>query len=209
MSHLILLGDSIFDNAAYVAGGPDVVRQVRDRLPPGWTATLRAVDGSVTDRVERQLGRLPADAGYLVVSVGGNDALGYASTLEAGVHSVAEAVDRLATVRERFGEDYETMLDRVLEHGLPTAVCTIHDTRIPPPRWRLVVTALSVFNDCITRSAFSRSLPVIDLRLICDRDEDYANPIEPSVRSGEKIAAAIAGLVISPPGERSRSVIIA
>lgn len=106
MSHLVLLGDSIFDNAAYVAGGPDVVRQVRDRLPPGWTATLRAVDGSVTNGVERQLGRLPADAGYLVVSVGGNDALGYASILEAGVHSVAEAVDRLATVRERFGKDY-------------------------------------------------------------------------------------------------------
>jgi hypothetical protein len=209
MSHLILLGDSIFDNAAYVAGGPDVVRQVRDRLPPGWTATLRAVDGSVTNGVERQLGRLPPDAGYLVVSAGGNDALGYASILEAAVHSVAEAVDRLATVRERFGQDYETMLDRVLEHGLPTAVCTIYDTRIPPPRWRLVVTALSVFNDCITRSAFARNLPVIDLRLICDRDEDYANPIEPSVRGGEKIAAAIAGLVTAPPGDRSRSVVIA
>ena len=49
MSHLILLGDSIFDNAAYVAGGPDVVQQVRARLPQGWTASLRAVDGSVTE----------------------------------------------------------------------------------------------------------------------------------------------------------------
>ena len=27
--------------------------------------------------------------------------------------------------------------------------------------------------------------------VICDRDEDYANPIEPSVKGGEKIAAAI------------------
>jgi hypothetical protein len=33
MNHIVLLGDSIFDNAAYVAGGPDVVRQVRDNLP--------------------------------------------------------------------------------------------------------------------------------------------------------------------------------
>jgi hypothetical protein len=107
---------------------------------------------------------------------------------------VAEAVDRLATVRKRFGQDYETMLDRVLERGLPTAVCTIYDTRIPQPRWGLVVTALSVFNDCITQGAFARNLPVIDLRLICDQDEDYANPIEPSVRGGEKIAMAIAGL---------------
>jgi hypothetical protein len=68
-----------------------------------------------------------------------------------------------------------------------------------------------VFNDCITRAAFSRGLPVIDLRLICDQDEDYANPIEPSVRGGEKIAAAIAGLVIEPSygpgGGRPRSVI--
>jgi hypothetical protein len=208
MSHLVLLGDSIFDNAAYVAGGPDVVKQLRARLPAGWRATLRAVDGSVTSGVERQLSQLPPDASHLVVSVGGNDALGYASILEAGARSVAEAVDRLATVRERFGQDYQRMLDRVLAHGLPTAVCTIYDTRIPEPRWRLIVTALSVFNDVITRAAFARALPVIDLRLICDQDEDYANPIEPSVRGGEKIAAAIAGLVIGPDRDSTRSVVV-
>jgi hypothetical protein len=35
MTHIVLLGDSIFNNAAYVAGGPDVVRQLRDVLPGG------------------------------------------------------------------------------------------------------------------------------------------------------------------------------
>ena len=145
MGHLVLLGDSVFDNAAYVGGGPDVAAQVRDRLPSGWRATLRAVDGSLIGGVERQLDRLPADATHLVVSTGGNDALGYASVLEAGARSVAEAVDRLATIRERFGRDYETMLDRVLERGLPTAVCTIYDTRIPEPRRRLVVAAAARF----------------------------------------------------------------
>jgi hypothetical protein len=30
MSHLILLGDSIFDNAAYTEGGPDVVTQLKE-----------------------------------------------------------------------------------------------------------------------------------------------------------------------------------
>jgi GDSL-like Lipase/Acylhydrolase family len=208
MNHVVLLGDSVFDNAAYVAGGPDVVKQLRNLLPSGWRATLGAVDGSVTSGLERQLGRLPSDASHLVISAGGNDALGYASILEARAQSVAEAVDRLASVRERFGQDYERMLDRVMERRLPTAVCTIYDTRIPQPRWRLVVTALSVFNDCITRAAFARDLPVIDLRLLCDQDEDYANPIEPSVRGGEKIAAAIAGLLVKPPADRSRSVVI-
>jgi hypothetical protein len=184
------------------------VKQVRSLLPSGWRATLGAVDGSVTGGVERQLGRLPPDASHLVISTGGNDALGYASILEARARSVAEAVDRLASVRERFGQDYERMLDRVMERRLSTAVCTIYDTRIPQPRWRLVVTALSVFNDCITRAAFARDLPVIDLRLLCDQDEDYANPIEPSVRGGEKIAAAIAGLMVKPPADRSRSAVI-
>ena len=52
MNHLVLLGDSIFDNAAYTSGAPDVVHQVRQRLPPGWRATLRAVDGATTESVE-------------------------------------------------------------------------------------------------------------------------------------------------------------
>ncbi len=32
---------------------------------------------------------------------------------------------------------------------------------------------------------------MLDLRLICTEDADYANPIEPSSRGGAKIAAAI------------------
>jgi hypothetical protein len=206
MKHIVLLGDSIFDNGPYVAGGPDVVRQLRQYLPAGWRATLKAVDGSVTSGVQRQLHQLPADASHLVVSVGGNDALGYASVLDEGARSIAEAVNRLADVRERFQQDYTTMLDGVQRRGLPTAVCTIYDARFPDPRrQRLVVTALSLFNDCITRAAFARGLPLIDLRLICDRDEDYANPIEPSVRGGEKIAAAIASLVAEHGYPSSRS----
>ena len=47
----MLLGDSIFDNAAYVAAGiPNVVRHVRQRLPHGAKATLAAGDGSKLGR---------------------------------------------------------------------------------------------------------------------------------------------------------------
>ena len=38
--HLVLLGDSIIDNASYVPGRrPAVIDQVRSRLPEGWSAT--------------------------------------------------------------------------------------------------------------------------------------------------------------------------
>src|SRR4051812_18372219 len=63
--HVVLLGDSVFDNKAYVAGGPDVFTQLRARLPTGWRASLAAVDGAVTEDVARQLGRMPRGATHL------------------------------------------------------------------------------------------------------------------------------------------------
>jgi hypothetical protein len=48
MPHLVLLGDSIFDNGPYTSGGPDVTSQLRKLLPSGWGVSLLAVDGSTT-----------------------------------------------------------------------------------------------------------------------------------------------------------------
>jgi lysophospholipase L1-like esterase len=192
--HVVLLGDSIFDNGAYVRGGPDVVRQLRDVLPGGARASLLAVDGAVTDNVKRQLERLPEDATLLVVSAGGNDALGESHLLRQPVRSVGEGVGKLAEAQARFAKRYEAMLDAVVAAGVPAAVCTIYDANFPPPEGPIVTAALCLFNDVITRAAFRRGLPLIDLRLICDDPADYANPIEPSVKAGAKIAAAIAEL---------------
>jgi lysophospholipase L1-like esterase len=208
MSHIVLLGDSIFDNGVYVPGEPDVVKQLQAALPEGWTATLRAVDGAVTRSVAGQLTRLPSDATHLVVSVGGNDALGESHLLSSGVRMVAEAVSLLAEAQERFARAYAEMLRSVLALGLPTAVCTIYDTPSNAPNHRVIRSALALFNDVITRAAFSEGLPLVDLRLICSEIDDYANPIEPSAKGGEKIAAAIAGLVADQADE-PRSIVIA
>ena len=195
MAHIVLLGDSIFDNAAYVPGQPDVVRQVRALLPEGWQATLLAVDGGVTRDVPSQLRNLPADASHIVLSVGGNDALGASWLLGQAVRSVGEGVAVLEQAQRRFADDYEAMLGKVVEAGLPTAVCTIYDTPRSAPNHAVIRTGLAIFNDIITRAAFSRGLPLIDLRLICNEEEDYANPIEPSVHGGAKITRAIFSFV--------------
>jgi hypothetical protein len=192
VAHVILLGDSIFDNAAYVRGGPDVVRQVGAKLPAGWDASLLAVDGAVTREVLRQLGRLPKDSTHLVVSAGGNDALGASFLLGQRVGTVAEALSLLEQAQSHFASDYAEMADAVAATGLPAAYCTVYDTPPSSPDQRIVRTALAVFNDIITRAAFARGAGLIDLRLICAADEDYANPIEPSVKGGDKIASAIA-----------------
>jgi lysophospholipase L1-like esterase len=191
--HIVLLGDSIFANGAYVGNGADVIEQLGNRLPLGARATLGAMDGSVTSGVRLQLQIAPEDATHFVVSAGGNDALHHAGLLDEKVSSVAEALDRLATVRESFAEDYRTMLDDVTARGLPVAVCTIYDARFPDFKQRRRASlGLSIFNDCITREAAARGLALIDLRLILTADSDLANPIEPSVSGGAKIANAIA-----------------
>jgi hypothetical protein len=191
MAHIILLGDSVFDNGAYVGGGPDVARQLSAILPPGWRTTLLAVDGATTREVAGQLSALPADSTHLVVSAGGNDALMASGVLAASVRGVGEAVALLAEAQDGFAADYGAMVEAVLAHRLPTAFCTVYDTPQTSPRQRVIRTALAIFNDVITRDAFSRGAALVDLRLVCGEPEDYANPIEPSVRGGSKIASAI------------------
>src|SRR2546423_11720616 len=100
MNHIVLLGDSIFDNAAYVGNGPDVVRQLHSVLPGGWRATLNAMDGATIQDIRAQLARLPSDASHLVLSVGGNDALLEAGVLEERARSVGAVLDKLAAVRD-------------------------------------------------------------------------------------------------------------
>ncbi len=196
MGHVTLLGDSIFDNVAYVLGGPDVQAQVQERLPPGWQATLLAVAGSRTQDVAVQLQHLPPNASHLVVSVGGNDALDHLEFLTADAASVADALDGLAAIAEAFEGTYHSMVQEMLQWQLPTALCTIYYPRFPDPAWQQrAITALTVFNDAIIRVAFTTGVPLLDLRLICNDDADYANPIEPSVAGGAKIAAAIVTLV--------------
>jgi len=194
--NVVLLGDSVFDNGAYVSGGRTVYGHLQPRLPKGWQATLLAVDGHTARDVSRQLVRLPPNASHLVISVGGNDALGQMNVLSEKAQSMTDALNRMAAVSEAFQRSYQKMLEEVLAHGLPTALCTIYYPRFPDPTMqRLAVTALAPFNDSIILEAFRAGIPLLDLRLICDDAADYANPIEPSVKGGEKIATAIATLL--------------
>jgi lysophospholipase L1-like esterase len=193
---LVLIGDSIFDNAAYTRGGPDVVSQVRALLPRGWEATLLAVDGSTTDQVVGQLGRLPRNATHLVLSVGGNDALQHLGILDAPSTSIAKSVEVLAGIASDFERRYRVAIAACLDTARPLAVCTIYNGYFDDPSFQRIASAtLTLFNDAIIRVAIEHALPVIDLRLVCVTAEDYANPIEPSSVGGEKIARAIVGLV--------------
>ena len=68
--HVILLGDSVFDNGAYIGRDPDVRQQVEQISSQGLKATLRARDGAVISEIGNQLrGLPPIDATHLIISV--------------------------------------------------------------------------------------------------------------------------------------------
>jgi hypothetical protein len=196
LNHIVLIGDSIFDNASYVSGGLDVIAHLRNKIPPGWKATLCAVDGSIVSGVQAQIANLPDDATHLVVSAGGNDAISQAGLLDEYDQSTVQTFNRMADISDEFEARYRGMLIDVLNVGLPTAVCTVYYPRFPDSFInRAACMALGIFNDVIIRSAFAARVPLIDLRLVCEKDEDFANPIEPSDIGGKKIAAVIYRLV--------------
>jgi GDSL-like Lipase/Acylhydrolase family len=208
--HLVLLGDSILDNASYIPGRrPAVIDQVRSRLPEGWSATLLARDGCVIEDVMRwQLPNIPVDTTHLVLSVGGNDVLGEIRILYEPVVTVGEALRMLLESRLQFAERYTRLMEAIRERSLPAVVCTIYNTCSDDDAFqRAAVAALCLFNDAIIDDARRFRLPVIDLRAVCSEIADYANEIEPSAAGGAKIADSICQVVTGHDFAARRSVI--
>ena len=180
MTHIVLLGDSIFDNAPYVQTGDAVIYHLKRRVPDTWKATLLAIDGAVTREVQEQIQELPPDVTHLFLSVGGNDALRQIDYLRQPAGSVAEVMLSFARLTQAFAEDYRDTIASM---------------------------ALTFWNDVITQTAIKNGLPIIDLRQIFTNPEDYANPIEPSSVGGAKLVEAIAAIVEGHDFTQSRAIV--
>tara|TARA_B100001250_G_scaffold277610_2_gene240091 strand:- start:2580 stop:3275 length:696 start_codon:yes stop_codon:yes gene_type:complete len=212
MKHVILAGDSIFDNGTWVPGDPDVAEQLRGLLGPDDKVTLLAVDGDVINGVSHQLNDLPNDATHLFISVGGNDALGALRVMEMPVNKVGEGFLLFHEVRKEFEKMYQNMLSNALSYRLPTTVCTIyrpclsHGNAIrmighsdidlnSDQQQKIANTALPIINGIIRNEAISAGLPIMDLEIIFNDVSDYANDIEPSAVGGMKMAKIIKEIV--------------
>jgi lysophospholipase L1-like esterase len=209
MKHIVLLGDSIFDNSPYVDPGElDVPNQLRTLVKGDCKVTHLAVDGHVISDIRNQLRSLPSDATHLFVSVGGNDGLGHLSIFNEPVNTIGDALQKMYLIGESFQKNYSKMVDLLLSHNLPTIFCSIYYPRFHVRSLNRVVSYLpimnngetiqqmamaaeTIFNDIIMFEVFKRKLPLIDLRVLCNDDQDFANPIEPSCIGGMKIAKTI------------------
>ena len=209
MKHIILAGDSVFDNRSYVKEGePDVRDQLADLLADGDKATLIAEDGAICEDLPQQLDKIPKDATHLFISIGGNDALMHIDSFAEAVSNIGEAFDSFNERMEDFEKEYIKMLNNVNKHRLKTTLCTIYNpffehseldriiymlpsnSNIKKLQKR-AITALPIFNNIIFQEAFNFGSAVMDLRLIFNDKADYANPIEPSAIGGMKMASII------------------
>jgi len=198
--HLILVGDSIFDNDGYVYGEDGVIEQLRKSLPETHTATKVAVDGNCIRHVSDQLARLPEGATDLIVSIGGNDARKNASWLSHVKHP-DDLKGLLAQPLQEFGVEYRQMLNTIKDTGLRIFVCTIYtDVPFKDPEWRkFAPIAITRFNNIITAEADKMGIPILPLHEVCKEPDDFStfSPIEPSTQGGQKIVDRILLEVLS------------
>ena len=192
--HITLAGDSIFDNDGYVPNGPGVIAQLRTVIPKNWSASKIAVDGDCIRHVYSRVENFPDYITDLVLSIGGNDALGYSSALNhaKSAHDIPELVKAPAI---EFQGNYRALLEHLQTLNCKLHVCTIY-TAVPfeDPLWRQYVPlALTLFNAIIKEEAKALGVGVIEIDKVCTQDADYSkvSPIEPSVIGGQKIVDEI------------------
>lgn len=198
--HIVLAGDSIFDNGGYVPGEPCVTDQVQAVFPACWVASRVAVDGDCLRHIRSRIVTMSKQATYLVISIGGNDILGYADLLKLMLDGMSME-EILEEPLQEFGKQYAEMLDWVSPFQIPFCVCTVY-TSVPfedELSRNFAPVAIDHFNKVICAAASARNIPVIRLDEICTDHADYSamSPIEPSSIGGQKIANAIYQQVIS------------
>lgn len=207
---LVLLGDSILDNAAYTRPAPDTAHHLRQAVGSAWTVECLAQDGATIADVRFQLAELSSRADCMVVSVGGNDAAQHIDLLDRRVSTAAAVLHELGTIADRFASAYLELATTVLPHTGRLVLCTIYEPPLfDPLSARLARVPLGVLNDRIIQIASRLRLEVLELRTVCTDVEDFVQHIEPSARGARKIAGAIAALLQRPPDTATARIIVA
>jgi lysophospholipase L1-like esterase len=192
---LVLLGDSILDNALYTRPAPDTATWL-GQLAPDWAVLLLAQDGGTIENVPGQLRRLKQRAALAVLSAGGNDAAQHIALLDQPAFNSGEVLQQLLHIGDEFAERYETVARAVAERVDRLVLCTIYEVRLEPARYaRLARVPLAVLNDRIIRIGAALGADVLELRSVCTAPEDFVLEIEPSARGAKKIAEAIVSVL--------------
>jgi hypothetical protein len=184
--HLVLLGDAL-QNIDLGEGDPESALVPRPRNP--WKLTVLEPPQVLQ---QGHIRAIPADASHVGICIDGGWAIEASGLLRGGAQSIRDALDALASAADEFESIFVRLVGAATETGLPTIVCTLVPARyVEPFQQRVAATALAIFNDRILRGAFAARLSIVELRLVCDEDGDYASETLLS-RSGVRKVANVA-----------------
>jgi hypothetical protein len=167
--HLVLLGDALQN--IDMGEEAETVLVPRPRNP--WKLTVLEASQLLQQRKVRAI---PSEATHIGICVDGGWAIETSGLLKGSAQSIGDALDSLAAAADQFEEVFARLVAAAVEAGVPTIVCTLVPARHQETwRQRVAATALAIFNERILRSATVAKLSVVDLRLVCDEDGDYAS----------------------------------
>ena len=180
-NNVILVGDSILNNANYVPSG----KSVYDRLKTKLSKVINvAKDGATINDLYGQLDKIPVDLNntntYIFISAGGNDILNKRTELSTN------------DIRRLF-DTYMEFLN-VLRTKLGSAKINILNLYLPSnPRYQSYKTSIEQWNQLIQSSSnnVGEMYNVIDLYGLLTTTNDFVYDIEPSESASDKIANLI------------------
>lgn len=168
--HLVLLGDAL-QNMDLGKGQAESTLVPRPRNP--WKLTVLQAPEVLR---KSHIRAIPAQATHIGICVDGGWAIETSGLLRGDAQSVRGTLDALASAADEFESIFARLIAAAKETGLPTIVCTLVPARyVDPVQERVAATALAIFNDRILRRAFAERLSIVELRLVCDEDSDYAS----------------------------------
>ena len=173
--NIILLGDSVLNNSAYVSNGRSVSDMLRIQNDHVYNF---AKDGSTIQDCYDQLDKIPYELNstntYLFLSVGGNDILTTVNRLDID-NLFSKFIILINTIKTKFNKANIIVLNLYMPAN---------------PRYNSYKTSVTTWNDMISdySETHNVSYKILDLYTILSSPDDFVYDIEPSEKASEKIA---------------------
>ncbi len=190
LRHVVLLGDALLDAYRSIDKTPG---KFEDALLPGtrdqWKISV--ISAAEIERAGPSLA-LPRDATHALIFIEGNHAIEQSGLLDAGAQAFGQQLEHLSLAADEFERTLDRLIHVAQAAQLVIMVCSMFQPRYKDPsRQRAACAALAVFNDRVTKRVAEGRLALIDLRLICNEDDDYDKPTQLSKSGLQKTANVI------------------
>ena len=179
MDNIVLVGDSILNNANYVSPGLTVYDLIKSKHE---NVQMYAADNSAIKDVIKQVENMPNKFNtkntYIFVSAGGND------ILNLSIHQDEESTKNLFNMY--------LLLIKAIKQKFPNANIVALNIYYPPnPYYKIFYKTVEMWNNLLMKNKTIQGYSVININKMLTSEDDFTRDIEPSDIGGEKIADAI------------------